>query len=364
MGFLSSIIGYPLGLIMYGIYSLVKDYGIALILFTILTKLLLSPLSINNNKMSAKQKAIAPQLEKLRKSYANNPTRLQEEQMKLYNENNINPMAGCLPLLIQLPIIYGILDVVYRPLTHILRLPKDMINQATEVLNNYFTTEGIVDKAMVSRPELVILQYVKQNPGIFEGVEGFAESVSGFNNTLFNGLIDLGVTPTIHPEVWNAQAVALCMIPVVSGLFQLIFTVYSQMKQKRDNPEAAKMMGGMNIMLYTMPIISVWFTFSFPAGVGFYWALSSVFSLIQAIIIDKMMTPAYVEKMLKKEREKAKNKKPGFMEKMMEQQKAMLEEQASSGRNGSMSKSELNEYQRQLINEARKRMADKYGDGN
>ncbi len=364
MGFLSSIIGYPLGLIMYGIYSLVKDYGIALILFTILTKLLLSPLSINNNKMSAKQKAIAPQLEKLRKSYANNPTRLQEEQMKLYNENNINPMAGCLPLLIQLPIIYGILDVVYRPLTHILRLPKDMINQATEVLNAYFTDANIVDKAMASRPELVILQYVKQNPRIFEGVEGFTESVSGFNNTLFNGLIDLGVTPTIHPEVWNAQAVALCMIPVVSGLFQLIFTVYSQMKQKRDNPEAAKMMGGMNIMLYTMPIISVWFTFSFPAGVGFYWALSSVFSLVQAIIIDKMMTPEYVEKMLKKEREKAKNKKPGFMEKMMEQQKAMLEEQSSSGKNSSMSKSELNEYQRQLINEARKRMADKYGDGN
>ncbi len=363
MGTLSSIIGYPLGLIMYGMYSLVNDYGIALILFTILTKLLLSPLSINNNKMSAKQRAVAPQLEKLRKSYANNPTKLQEEQMKLYNENNINPMAGCLPLLIQLPIVYGILDVVYRPLTHILRLPKDFINQATEVLKVYLEDAALTAdaKALVSRPELIILKYVRENPRIFESVDGFVDKVAGFNNTLFNGLIDLGVTPTLTPEVWNAQSIALFLIPVASGVFQLLLTIYSQRKQKRENPEAAKMMGSMNIMLYTMPIVSVWFTFTFPAGVGFYWALSSVFSLVQVIVLDKLMTPAYIEKMLEKERKKAKNKKPGFMEKMMEQQKAMLEAQNVPS---NMSKSELNEYQRQLINEARKRMADKYGDGN
>jgi len=189
-------------------------------------------------------------------------------------------------------------------------------------------------------------------------MNGFTDKVDSFNNSLF-GLIDLGVTPTIHPEVWNASAVALLMIPIASGVFQLILTVYMQIRQHKDNPEAAKMMGGMNLMLYIMPVFSVWIAFGFPAGVGFYWTLSSIFSLIQTIILNNYMTPERVDAMVEKEKEKAKNKKPGFMQKMMEQQQEAVRKASSD-----MSKSELNEYQRQLINEARKRMADKYGDDN
>lgn len=364
MGTLGHIIGYPLGLVMYGIYSFVKNYGVSLIIFTILTKLLLSPLSVNQQKMSAKQRAVAPKLEKLKKSYTNNPQKLQEEQMKLYSEHNINPMAGCLPLLIQFPILYGILDVVYRPLTHILRFSKDTLEQAQNILSAYLTDAGITEKYMTSRPELIIMRYAKENPRIFEGIDGFADQISSFNNSLF-GLIDLGVTPTIHPEVWNASAVALLMIPIASGVFQLILTVYMQIKQKQDNPDAAKMMGGMNVMLYIMPLFSVWIAFGFPAGVGFYWTLSSIFSLIQTILLNNYMTPARVEKLVEKEKAKAKNKKPGLMAKMMEQQQAAMQGSVSLDKKSSdMSKSELSEYQRQLINEARKRIADKYGDDN
>lgn len=358
MGTLGNIIGYPLGLVMYGIYSVVKNYGVSLIIFTILTKMLLSPLSINQHKMSAKQKAIAPKLEKLKKSYTNNPQKLQEEQMKLYSEHNINPMAGCLPLLIQFPILYGILDVVYRPLTHILRFSKETLSQAQELLTSYLADAGITEKYISSRPELIIMKYARENPRIFESMDGFTEKVDSFNNSLF-GLIDLGVTPTIHPEVWNASAVALLMIPIASGVFQLILTVYMQIRQYKDNPETAKMMGGMNLMLYIMPVFSVWIAFGFPAGVGFYWTLSSIFSLIQTVILNNYMTPERVDRMVEKEKEKARNKKPGFMQKMMEQQQEAVRKASSD-----MSKSELNEYQRQLINEARKRMADKYGDDN
>jgi YidC/Oxa1 family membrane protein insertase len=347
---------------MYLIYSLVDNYGIALIIFTLVAKLLISPLAVNQQKTTAKQKAINPKLEKLRKSFANNPQKLQEEQMKLYQENNINPMAGCLPLILQFAVLYGILDVVYRPLTHILRISKDTLTQAQNILTSYLSQQGITEKYLSSRPELIIMQYAKKNPDIFSEIQGFSQQIQDFNNTLF-GLIDLGVTPTIHPEVWNASAVALLMIPIASGVFQLILTIYTQIRQKKDNPEAAKMMGGMNIMLYMMPLFSVWIAFGFPAGVGFYWTLSSVFSLIQTIIINAVMTPERVSSMLAKEKARAKNKKPGLMEKMMEKQNDML--QAQSSRNSSdMSKSELSEYQRQLINEARKRMADKYGDDN
>ena len=364
MGIIGQIIGYPLGLLMYLIYKVVKNYGVALIIFTLIAKLIISPFSVNQQKTSAKQRAVAPKLEKLKKSFANNPQRLQEEQMKLYQEHNINPMAGCLPLILQFAILYGILDVVYRPLTHILRISKDTLKNAQEILSSYLQTQGITEKYMSSRPELIIMQYAKNNPEIFSGIDGFAQQIQGFNNSLF-GLIDLGVTPTIHPEVWNASAVALLMIPIASGVFQLILTIYTQIRQKRDNPEAAQMMGGMNVILYAMPLFSVWIAFGFPAGVGFYWTLSSVFSLIQTIILNAVMTPQRVDRMLEKEKLKAVDRKPGFMEKMMQKQQDLLNEQNNSNKAKSdMSKSELSEYQRQLINEARKRMADKYGDDN
>jgi YidC/Oxa1 family membrane protein insertase len=370
---LSKILGYPLGFIMYGIYKLVKDYGLALIIFTVLVKLLLFPIAYKQQKSMIKQQALAPKLEKLKKSYANNPQKYQEEQMKLYSDAGINPMASCLPLLIQLPILYGILDVVYRPLTHILRLSKSTINEATEILSNYFTANDItVPSSFNSRPELSILTYLRTNPELFS--QELVDKVGSFNNTLL-GFIDLGQTPTIHPDVWNASSVCLLMIPILSGLFQLILTIYTQYKQRQRNPETAQAMGSMNTMLYIMPLFSIWIAYSFPAGVGFYWAISSLFSLAQTIFLNNYFNEERSAKILAKEsakvKEKRKNNKQSFMDKMVEQQKVM--NGSNDGNSNSkpyqtydqrekLSRSEQNELNKKIINEARKRMAEKYGD--
>lgn len=369
---MSKLIGYPLGFIMYGIYSVVKDYGLALILFTVLIKLLLFPLSYKQQKGIVKQQALTPKLEKLRKSYANNQQKYQEEQMKLYAEEGINPMASCLPMIVQLILVYGILDVVYRPLTHILRLSKDTITTATNILSEYFTTAGINVSNFSTRPELYILSYVKSNPEIFPA--DFVEKVGNFNNTLF-GLVDLGQIPTIHPEVWNASAICLLLIPICSGLFQLILTFYSQVRSRKLNPEMAQTMNSMNVMLYIMPIFSVWIAYSFPAGIGFYWAISSLFSLLQTIFLNTYFNEERSAKILEKERVKyQENRKKGgkqsFMDKMLEQQKAMnntgntnkSHTYQSYDERDKLSRSQINEVNRQKINEARKRMAEKYGD--
>lgn len=371
---MSKILGYPLGFIMYGIYLLVKDYGLALIIFTVLVKLLLFPIYFKQQKGMVKQQALAPQLEKLKKRYANNQQKFQEEQMKLYSEAGINPMASCLPLLIQLPIIYGILDVVYRPLTHILRLSSDTIQTATDILSEYFTTSGIkAPSNFESRPELSILSYIKTNPELFP--QDLVEAVGNFNNTLF-GLLDLGQTPTIHPDVWNVQSACLLLIPILSGVFQLILTIYTQHKQKQKNPEMSQSMGSMNAMLYIMPIFSIWIAYSFPAGVGFYWAISSLFSLVQSIFLNNYFNEERSLKVLEKEREKVqsnrRNNKQSFMDKLVEQQKAMNEANGSGDgksktyqtydQKEKLSRFEQNELNKQIIKEARKRMAEKYGD--
>ena len=389
---MSEIIGVPLGYIMWLMYQITHNYAWAIILFTLITKIILFPLSVKQQKSSAAMAAFQPKLEKLKKQYANNQQKLQEEQMKLYSEEGINPMASCLPLFIQFPILYGIFDVVYRPLTHILHAGKDAINAAAEITRNIFTANGgAVPAYFEHRPEIYIVKEVQKDPSAFssmaEQFPDFAEKVVNFNNKLF-GIVDLGDIPTLHPESWKAAAVILLMIPIMSGVIQLAMTIYMQIRNKKMNPDAPNM-GGMNIMLYVMPLFSIWIAFKYPAGIGFYWTMSSLFSFVQSIVLYHIYTPEYVASLVEKDKKKRKKKnRPNMMERY---QKIMEDKMASQngqcGQSGSsglksgavsakvsdddeedgsseikISRAKQKEYEKMIIREARRRQAEKYGE--
>ena len=165
------------------------------------------------------------------------------------------------------------------------------------------------------------------------------------------------------------------LVPVLSFVFQLIMTFVSQYFTKKNNPSAADAMGGMKIMLYIMPIFSLIITFNFPVGLGIYWVMSSVVGLGQTVFLNMVYTPEHVEELIKKE--DAKRKKSGkksFMERALEAQQQGLEGRKSTSDDDAddddeddteekkLSKAELKELQRKKLNEARKRMAEKYGD--
>ena len=381
MGFISELIGYPLGWIMWAIYQLFKNYGIAIFLFTVVTRLVMFPLSVKQQKSSAAIAAFSPKLEKLKKQYANNPQKLQEEQMKLYAEEDINPMASCGSLIPQLLFLYGVFDVVYRPLTHILRLTKEEVEALKAIAAPLF--EG--NQNFNSRPEIFILQAVKDNAALFSGAEGISADIlakiADFENKLF-GLVDLGAVPNSlfnEGTVWNSAAIGLVLIPVLSGVFQLLMTFYTTAKQKKLNPEASAQMSSMNAMFYVLPIMSVWMAFSFPAGIGYYWICTTIVGFIQSIILNKIYTPEYVAKLIEKDKKKKKNKKKsGFMQKYNELLQEELKKQyVASGNNSrintsgvvkedgediKLSKAQLKEYERKIIAEARRRQAEKYGD--
>ena len=372
---MSRLLGIPLGWIMYGIYMFCKSYGLSLIIFALLTKLILLPLNMKSQRSSAKMRALAPKMEKIKKSFANNPQRMQQEQMKLQAEEGVSPMAGCLPMLIQFPILFGIVDVVYKPLTHILKMDSKMLEAAGKVLEEIKKAEGISGKTVGRYEELEILKYASNPDYISKFSEklgsGFIEKISEFaQNNKFLGFIDLGTQPDFHPEVWTAGAIALIAIPILSGVINLITTVISQIHQKKINPSAPSM-GSMNVMMYGMAIFYVWFSFSIPSGAAFYWTVSGFFGLIQMLALNAYFTQERCEKILAADKEKNKNKKPGLMQRMMEQQQAMLAESSTSSsssstsareKRGDLSKSEYNAVNRQAINEARRRMAEKYGD--
>ncbi len=383
--FLIDIVAMPLGFIMKLIYDLVGNYGIAIILFTLVTKLILFPISYKQQKNSARLQLINPKLAKLRQKYKDKPEKYQEEQMRLYQEENINPWASCLPSMLSLILLWGVLAVVYEPMTYIMDYDKTTISTASSItLELNPDAEKELKGGM--REQLVIMESVLKNQEVFaEKMEAtdsaFVPAVIEFADTFRLGNTDLSQTPSFKFK--ENSSVFLFLIPILSGVVQLAMTIYMQHMQKKRNPDMPSM-GAMNLMLYFMPIFSIWLAFSVPAGVGFYWLCSSGFSFLQSIFLYAWFNDKRVEKIGEAERKKAQNAKrrPSLMQKMLEQQEEMMRQQQQNGGSNSgrssgasnrvrysdgdepvkLSRSELEEFNTAVIRDARRRMAEKYGD--
>lgn len=366
------LIAIPLGWVMWGIYQIVHSYGIAILLFTIFVKLLTLPSTYKMQVNSARTGLIAPKIEKIKKSFPNNPQRVQEEQNKLYTEEGINPGSGCLGSIVTMILLLGVYQVVLKPMTHILRISSDTITAAKDVLAGWLTENGLQEKYLETRPELVLLKYVQSKPEIFSGIEGFADKAKGFNNNFLG--FDLTGVPSFKPEVWTFTAVMLVLLPVLAAITQLIMSVVSQRHQKKVNP-AMQSMGAMNAMLYLSPLMTVWIGMSVPAGLSFYWLINSMISLLMQLAIYKYLSnQTRLAAINEKEKQKQLKKGPGWMQRMMEQSAQLQAEQngTASRKDGNharyadgddgMSRKERAEYDRKLIEAARRRAAEKYGE--
>ncbi len=359
-----SILGYPLGWIMWVIYKVVKNYGVALILFTILIRVVLFPLSIKQQKSSAKMQVFQPKIQEIQKKYANNKEKQQEEMMKLYEQHGYNPMGGCLPSLIQLILLFGIIYVVYEPLTHILRLDSATITALTDIVKANADTLG-----RISQPQLTAIAAI-QNPetvGLFSSISSdVITQIQNFDYTLFG--LYLGAIPT-----WKSL---LVLIPILSGVTALASTIISM----KLTPGMDQQQGGMKYMMYFMPIMSVWIAFEVPSGVGIYWIVGNLLAILQTVILNKCYSPAKykaeyeeqmrrIEEQKKKEREERKKRNGGakLPEEIEEENAAKAEARrktpatpdAEKAAEAYMTSKELN---RKRLAEARKRDAEKYGD--
>ncbi|NLT10416.1 MAG: YidC/Oxa1 family membrane protein insertase [Ruminococcus sp.] len=374
MNALYDIIGIPFGYLMQLINYLVGNYALSIIIFTIVTKIIFLPVNYKTQKNAARMQLLNPKLEKLRKSYSNNPQRLQEEQQKLYVEEGINPMGSCLPAFIQMFLVFGVIDVVYKPITHILRIPKDVRKQAAEIASK-LRVEEIGSKGKFKsgdlRSELYIREMLEKHYDAFTGLShNFAERVDDFYNKFTFLGANLAKYPSLNPASWNSETIVLAMIPFMAGLAQLISSVYSQIHQKKVNPNMQNP-GCMTAMMYLMPLLSIYFAFKLPAGIGFYWIWSALFSFVITFALNQYFTPERTVAINEKEKEKARlyaekhPEKKTFMQRMMEQQEAANQQAGGAKKksnNEKTSRSEMNKYNRDKIKEARKRMAEKYGD--
>ena len=341
-----SIIATPLGWIMSAMYSVIENYGIVLILFTVLVKVLMFPLSVKQQKASAKMAVFQPKIQEIQKKYEKNKAKQQEEIMKFSEAHGYNPMSGCLPMLLPFILLFGFIDVIYRPLKYILHISTDTIDKMAEILKNAGAT------VTAGRADLSIITHIANyKDALLEGGidSGIVDSVLNFDYSLFG--LDLSAVPT-----WAFNW--LLLVPILSGVTAFLSSMVSMKMNPATSEQAGA--GSLKVMMYIMPLFSVWICFSFPVGVGIYWIISNLLSALQSVILYKIYSPERFKKELeekmqaeaeKKKEERAQRKKMKAKEngeKLDPETEKML-----------LTEKEIN---RKRLAEARRRDAEKYGE--
>jgi len=299
------IINVPLGWIMRVCYSLVNNYFIALLLFAIIMQILLLPFSIKQQKNSVRQAMLAPKIQALRKKYAGRTDqatqqKMQEETMELYKRENYNPASGCLPLLIQMPILLSLYNVVMNPLRYVTGLSADRITE----LQTYMTDTLQLDLGTHGQ-FIRMLEEVRKNVSQFTSIAPELAEPDIILPAMTMGPFDLAQVPQV---AWNWLILVPILTFVVSFFSQKITRLFTY--QSPETIEAQKN-PSMRIMNISMPLLSVWIAFSVPAAIGMYWIFRNIISTIQQILLSRLIpTPRFTEEDYKAAEKEMKVGKP------------------------------------------------------
>lgn len=221
------MISRPLGSLLFFIYDVVNNYAIAIILFTVIVKVLLLPLTLNQIKQTKEMQNIQPELKKLQDKYKNDKETLNVKMMELYKEHKINPLGGCLPLIIQMPILFGLFGALRNPVEYVFKGDQALASIATDA--PFLWLENLV------KPDVFMV-------GNF-GVPG--------------------------------------ILPIIAAVSTYLSMNTMNTANQADQPQAMKTM---NLLL---PLMILWWGKSFPAGLTLYWVISNLFQMAQQLLLPK-----------------------------------------------------------------------------
>ena len=267
-------------------YNLTGSYGLAIILFTIVIKLIMLPFQMKSKRSMVRMNRMSGKMNEIRKKYANNQAKANEEIQKLYQEEGVNPMGGCLWTMIPLPILIALYSILRQPITHFMSIKKDvalsLIDKVAAAGADISAIATIKDGVTEFTPygQIALVKLINEDlPQVAEGIEKWFHIDFNF----------IGLDLTRHP--WDAvkafepswAVIGLILIPILAGGFQLLMTIMT-MKQTAQQGNAAGQTQG---MMYMMCLFSVYIAFIMPASLGIYWIAQTVFSMIQEFFMNK-----------------------------------------------------------------------------
>lgn len=286
MGFISELFGYLLD----ALYTIFNNYGIAIIIFSVILRIILIPITIKQQKSMKKSTKLQAEIQEISKKYKNNPEKLNQETIDLYKREKMSPFSGCLSSIVQLIIILSVFWLVSQPLTYMKRL-----NEVEYDTNDENVQQSVVD---YYKEELQ-----KENNGQrssyaeIEIIHKYgAEDERVSLNMDFLGL-DLSKVPGNSLGDWTVYIIPA--LYVISSVISIRLTTNMTQKKKEktvaekiesgESDEMEAMQAMNKNMTYMMPIMSVFIAFIAPLGLALYWFVSNVLMIIEKLVIDRIM---------------------------------------------------------------------------
>ena len=325
-----STLGYyiciPFAWILRLFYNLTGSYGWALILFTLIVKLVLLPFQLKSKKSMIRMNQFQPKMREIQEKYANNQQKMNEELQLLYAQEGINPMSGCLWSLLPFPIIIALYSIIRQPLSRFMLLRSETIEKVREIATGLgYVMEQTNGRASFYE-EIQLAKFINDNFAGFSGIDGVFRVDYSF----------LGLDLTVIPQtVWKQflsggwAVIGLVLIPIISAalsFFQSKVAMAQNGQQKADDPAARSS----RTMMLMMPVMSLWIGFTLPAALGVYWIANSVFQIIQDVILNKYFSTQMAQEESEKERKKREERVARMM--AAREQQRQLQEQANKGK--------------------------------
>ena len=285
--FFANIFGY----ILEWIYLLVKNYGLAIIIFSVLVKIVMLPISIRQQKTMKKNEKIQKELKILQIKHKGNPERLNQETMELYKRENVNPFGGCFTIIIQFILLISMFYLVKSPLTYMQNIDNNVIeNEIVEIKK--VNGEESISKGY---PEMSVIKYLKQNNDTENQM---------YINMDFLGL-DLSKVPQENFGDWKVFVIPV--LYVISSILSIKLTTNMTNKKKEEKEKkeekallteenkaemdqeemAAQMNKSMSLM---MPILSVSVSLIAPLGLALYWLINNIIMIIERLMLNKLFS--------------------------------------------------------------------------
>lgn len=303
MGAISSVFGYVLNFF----YELLNNYGLAILIFSVLLRLILIPITIKQQKSMKRSAEVQEKMKDIQAKYKNNPEKLNQETINLYKTEKMSPFSGCLTGILQIVIILSVFWLVSQPLTYM----KNLNN--TEIYKEYkekvdqdsgirYKEIGIIDLAE-SEYKDIENQLQQENVENREELEKRKEEVNKLRiNMQFLGL-DLSKVPMQSLNDWRVYIIPVLYI--ITSFVSIKITMNAQKKEKANKnkdvivqneektkeDELTESMGQMNnTMLYMTPIMSISIAAIAPLGLALYWLVSNILMIFERLIINKIMS--------------------------------------------------------------------------
>lgn len=357
---IADIIKVPFGYILEWLYNFTSSYGLALILFSLVLKLVLLPLSAKSKKSMMKMSRLSPQLKLLEAEYGEDKEGYQKAMTQLYKDEGVSLGGGCLWSLIPLIIIIPLYQVIREPIQYMLHVSRE--NSASIVSAVQSAAPGLFDGAQAYYHPLIAASHLGEFTKEVTEVVGHALHSLNFS---FLG-IDLGQIPSW--KIWTYESydwahVGLFVTPLLATATQALTMLLSQRmnnsvarneKGEKDNEAAAVANKTNSMMMLFMPLMSLWFCFIMPAAISIYWIAQSVFSLVQ----DYFLTLHYRKKYdAEDEVRRQKAKEAALIEAAKERRRAQRRAENPDGITENTSKKKMQQKQKEQAEEAAKQYA-------